>query len=79
MSVRSNRTRCKRNPVFIIAANKYCRWADSGDLELINKWAFQSEKILHGKPSGIDNAVSTYGGTVVFQHGNNRYVYFIWI
>ena len=59
--------------MYIIASNTYCRWADSGDLELINKWAFQSEKILHGKPSGIDNAVSTYGGTMVFQHGNNRY------
>lgn len=45
------------------------RWNDAGDLELINKWAFQSEKILHGKPSGIDNAVSTYGGTMIFQHG----------
>ena len=73
MVARSNRSRYKRDSVYIIASNTYCRWADSGDLELINKWAFQSEKILHGKPSGIDNAVSTYGGTMVFQHGNNCY------
>lgn len=36
------------------------RWT-AEDLEVINKWAFQGERVIHGNPSGVDNAVSTWG------------------
>jgi hydroxymethylglutaryl-CoA reductase len=37
--------------------------------EEVNQLAFQSEKIAHGNPSGIDNTLATYGAPLVFRMG----------
>jgi len=42
------------------------------DLSEISSIAFKAEKIVHGKPSGIDNSIATYGGGIVFERGRVR-------
>jgi mevalonate kinase len=39
-------------------------------LELVNWWALEAERIMHGDgASGIDNTVSTYGGALLYTKG----------
>jgi len=44
----------------------------SRQLEVINQYAFYSEILLHGTPSGIDNAVSTYGKAICYTKGDGN-------
>lgn len=44
---------------------------DAKELDLIDKWSLIAEKTFHGNPSGIDNAVATHGGAVMFQRMTN--------
>lgn len=38
--------------------------------EIISEWAYNCEKIMHGTPSGIDNAACTFGSVVSFKKGH---------
>ena len=41
-------------------------------LETINTYSFYSEILLHGSPSGIDNAVSTFGGAIDYTKTDGK-------
>jgi mevalonate kinase len=30
-------------------------------LAAVNRWAYKAEQVIHGNPSGVDNAVASYG------------------
>ncbi|XP_055684362.1 uncharacterized protein LOC129790714 [Lutzomyia longipalpis] len=38
--------------------------------EKISTWAFYSEKIMHGNPSGLDNTICTFGNVMKFYRGH---------
>lgn len=44
---------------------------DSDECLFIDAWSYMGEKCIHGNPSGIDNAVATHGGAVMFQRMEN--------
>ncbi|XP_044296385.1 mevalonate kinase isoform X2 [Varanus komodoensis] len=44
------------------------RWTED-EMSRINSWAFQGEQVIHGNASGVDNAVSTWGGALRYQSG----------
>jgi len=39
--------------------------------EQVNRFAYEGEKVFHGNPSGIDNAMATYGGVLMFTKGKS--------
>lgn len=41
--------------------------SENPDAEFIDSWSLMGEKCFHGNPSGIDNAVATHGGAVMYQ------------
>eukprot|EP01038_Epipyxis_sp_PR26KG_P010637 gene10637-14284_t len=42
-------------------------------LELINKWAYSAEMIMHGSPSGLDNTTSCFGGLLKYNKLTNEF------
>jgi mevalonate kinase len=42
------------------------------DQAAVNYYAWRGEFGYHGLPSGVDNTVSTYGGTIIYELHNNK-------
>ncbi|NXJ82173.1 KIME kinase, partial [Trogon melanurus] len=47
------------------------RWTEE-ELTLINSWALQGERVMHGNPSGVDNAVGTWGTPASCRKGRGK-------
>lgn len=48
------------------------------DRNTISRIAYEAEKIVHAKPSGIDNTVTSYGGFLVYRKGRIRRIRVKW-
>lgn len=44
-------------------------YLDPQNQELISQWSYESERLMHDTPSGVDNTVCTYGGMLRFCKG----------
>uniref|UniRef100_A0A8C5T0K3 Mevalonate kinase n=1 Tax=Laticauda laticaudata TaxID=8630 RepID=A0A8C5T0K3_LATLA len=53
--------------LYLSVASK-CGWTKE-ELDVINRLAFKGEQVIHGNPSGVDNAVSTWGGALQYVSG----------
>lgn len=57
----------RTQPGFIRAYNQSASLEEkSYFLSTVSSWAFLSERIMHGNPSGLDNTICTFGNVVKF-------------
>ncbi|KAH8324671.1 hypothetical protein KR074_002733 [Drosophila pseudoananassae] len=56
---------------FLILACHFDRdsYLQEENQDLISTWAYESERVNHGTPSGLDNTVCTYGGMLRYVKG----------
>lgn len=63
----AERDNISKNPYKPCKLNVDFKKFEKHELDLISKWAYCAERIIHGTPSGIDNTVCTYGSLVEFS------------
>ncbi|OJD36533.1 mevalonate kinase [Diplodia corticola] len=56
-----------------LARAKRIRHVDlsAADLDAVNRWALAGEVCTHGTPSGVDNAISTWGGVLSYRRATS--------
>lgn len=54
------------------SARKILKKGGDLDLGLINQMAYRLEKKHHGNPSGLDNTISTYGGSLWYRRETEK-------
>ena len=62
----SNHALSSSSPSSSSSSTVYNLQPESTFLSIINDWAYASEILLQGTPSGLDNTTSCYGGLVKF-------------
>ncbi|XP_055641923.1 uncharacterized protein LOC129778828 [Toxorhynchites rutilus septentrionalis] len=58
-----------KNELNATNADKFYLQDDAMVLEKICAWAYDSEIVMHERPSGIDNTICTYGNPIKFKRG----------
>lgn len=67
-------TLSQNQPDFIRTFNQLSDEERQYFYETISSWAFMSERIMHGTPSGLDNTVCTFGNVVQFTKNPKRFL-----
>jgi mevalonate kinase len=55
--------------LLLLVANRISYPLSDDNLQTINEYAFKSEQVIHGTPSGVDNTLCTFGGAKIYQKG----------
>lgn len=62
-------------PNFVKTFNDSASFEEREELNnVVSSWAFLSERIMHGTPSGLDNTVCTFGNVVQFTKSPKRFI-----
>lgn len=62
-------------PNFVKTFNESASFEEREELNnIVSSWAFLSERIMHGTPSGLDNTVCTFGNVVQFTKNPKRFI-----